>query len=483
MYTQLGALLIEVIYFGDILAARPAPYLREKLIIYDNLYSVLGMILTEILSIGDQFVKMPRKVFLEVLLAEQGLSTTVLYNIEEVIKLAQSFIKRPTKPMTLETINISDTRTSSVISSMVDEVFALGESFRKEATSIKIEVVKLYYTRNTLAMTYRREAINFTNILSKRFSTILTEEIDLGEFLQRLPTIVKLESIILYPIRRTVISFTKSERLGISGTLIKAPRLIFNEVLELPQTFNITLSTIKLELIKLRQTTIKRPMKYQTPESITVSDVRSTSVLSAMISEVLTVNDTIRRSISVPLIEKVKLTDVKCAKIVSFVTHETLAFTDSKYATLDRTLSEIILLPDSRYMSVLVERLEALLVATKIARVVRYSAFIESISITQSIIPRVSKSLSESISLGTSLTKSVSQVKLELITLGQRFNKKIHAHVLDLETISLSDTRDWYNNLVHRAETVIRQFTKTRTSERTDKEKTIKKITKDSKRE
>ena len=366
---------------------------------------------------------------------------------------------------TAEVINVIDTR-SVRLSKILSE---------------QIKIMREVFTKGVLS--YHAEAITIIDDVYSQFGAVLLEMIYFADSMIKRPAPYLAERLIIYDDVYSTLGMVLTEVFAIGDSLIKSPRKVFLEVLNAEQRLSTTVLTSFKETIKLFQTTIKRPMKYQTTESIVVSDARSVSVLSAMISEVLTVNDTLRRLISVPLIEKVKLTDVQCAKIVSFVAHEILALIGSEYATLNRTLSEVILLPDSKHISVLVERLEALLVATRIARVVSYSAFMEVISLTQSITPRVLKRFNESIIIGMGLTKSVSQVKLELITLGQRFNKILHARYLTLETITLADSRTWFNNLVHRIESVVRQVTKNQSSERSTKERVVKKTTKDSKRE
>ena len=599
MYSIFGMVLTELITFTDSIVKRPLPYMIEKLYFLPQLNRHYSQLFTELITISESITNLPSYILLESIEFIDSVTTRLSLIKTEIVNISSARFRAITTFKTeeiiiagsiystftmlfTELINLSDNLTKSLLISKVEQLLLAGIK-RVYATSYKTEIINVVDTitstfmwvltevlnlgltiigkptinkTETVTLTgtkiarptlYKIESINLYDIVFNVYGILLTEILSLGSTIINNPVVYFREGIILVGRRFAAYEFTLSELINIGDILINAPTLVFTELIHVSDILNTRLSMTKSEVLKLSQIITKRSMKYQDLETVSVSDTYHVSALTILITEALTIVDSTYRSVFRTMNEIVKILDEKCAKRVSFVAYEIIAMIDMRNATLDQSLQEVILVSDSIRPSMMLVRLEALLVSNTVTRYVMKLPFEEVINIEEAtVLPTIGRVLAEIISIGGGIGNIIVEHTLdrekiviyaeriqktivysafeeiltitstmgrtivnvspfvdsliissemgsttivlrafeEVIALSKTMNKIVHDYQLALESISIADSpKEWYNNIIHRLESVVKQVTKIRTSSRTDKEKSIKKITKDSKRE
>jgi len=545
MYSIFGMVLTELITFTDSIVKRPLPYMIEKLYFLPQLNRHYSQLFTELITISESITNLPSYILLESIEFIDSVTTRLSLIKTEIVNISSARFRAITTFKTEEIIIVGSIY--STFTMLFTELINLSDNLTKSLLISKVEQLLLAGIKRVYATSYKTEIINVVDTITSTFMWVLTEILSLGSTIINNPVVYFREGIILVGRRFAAYEFTLSELINIGDILINAPTLVFTELIHVSDILNTRLSMTKSEVLKLSQIITKRSMKYQDLETVSVLDTYHVSALTILITEALTIVDSTYRSVFRTMNEIVKILDEKCAKRVSFVAYEIIAMIDMRNATLDQSLQEVILVSDSIRPSMMLVRLEALLVSNTVTRYVMKLPFEEVINIEEAtVLPTIGRVLAEIISIGGGIGNIIVEHTLdrekiviyaeriqktivysafeeiltitstmgrtivnvspfvdsliissemgsttivlrafeEVIALSKTMNKIVHDYQLALESISIADSpKEWYNNIIHRLESVVKQVTKIRTSSRTDKEKSIKKITKDSKRE
>jgi hypothetical protein len=545
MYSIFGMVLTELITFTDSIVKRPLPYMIEKLYFLPQLNRHYSQLFTELITISESITNLPSYILLESIEFIDSVTTRLSLIKTEIVNISSARFRAITTFKTEEIIIAGSIY--STFTMLFTELINLSDNLTKSLLISKVEQLLLAGIKRVYATSYKTEIINVVDTITSTFMWVLTEILSLGSTIINNPVVYFREGIILVGRRFAAYEFTLSELINIGDILINAPTLVFTELIHVSDILNTRLSMTKSEVLKLSQIITKRSMKYQDLETVSVLDTYHVSALTILITEALTIVDSTYRSVFRTMNEIVKILDEKCAKRVSFVAYEIIAMIDMRNATLDQSLQEVILVSDSIRPSMMLVRLEALLVSNTVTRYVMKLPFEEVINIEEAtVLPTIGRVLAEIISIGGGIGNIIVEHTLdrekiviyaeriqktivysafeeiltitstmgrtivnvspfvdsliissemgsttivlrafeEVIALSKTMNKIVHDYQLALESISIADSpKEWYNNIIHRLESVVKQVTKIRTSSRTDKEKSIKKITKDSKRE
>jgi hypothetical protein len=240
-----------------------------------------------------------------------------------------------------------------------------------------------------------------------------------------------------------------------------------------------------VEIVKLIQIPIAWPMKYLNLEEITLVDARQASLLYNTSIEVITLADATMRDAMKFGIEQIRVADIRCSRGVSAIRTETLNVVDilckqcSPYAFF-----ESLLLSDVRMPMVVFNVSEALKILGTTIKAVSPLPLIDSIITVDGVNVKAKSYLLEVVNVIGTLGESVTvRMVTEVVRLVSQMNKIMPAQVLALETLVLTDTMTWFENIIHRLETKIRQFTDIKAEVKSTKETRIRKTVEETKRE
>jgi hypothetical protein len=525
----------EVITLVDLISHPFLHYLVEIITLPGSIYKTLTTTYKlDGITISDIRLAWPLKKIVEILnVFEATIISTIIKSFLEKLSVYESIIKHPNltraeivtvndlvslrniiQLRVLEVLNVIDTLTYPIFH-YISEIINLGR-----------EPVRVLITK------YQTERINIIDELYSLFGVLLIESLYIKDAIVKMP--MPFMNEILYTIDNliTVYSRILTEIVNLGDVLINSPTIVFAEVIYIKEIFARSVTRYIGDYIKLFETMIKRPMKYGTLEGVTLADTRQVSILHMFSTEVVTLADALMRNAMMFVTEQIRAADIRCSRGVSAIRSETLIVMDILRKELPISFLESILLSDVRTPVIVSFKSEALQIVGTITKAIESHLWPEMITLVEiknmtleglnlteygrqiffdnitdlgefaytkltatgkarmfkvlyeSPLIYITKYVSDTVTVTSFLSENVlARLSTEIVALAGNVIKIMPAQLLVLETIVLTDMRTWFNNIIHRLDTSIRQFTDIKAGVKTTKETKVKQITQETTRE
>jgi hypothetical protein len=525
----------EVVTLVDTLSHPFLHYLVEIITLPGSIYKTLATTYkSDSLTISDTYLAWPLKKLAEILnVYEATIISTIIKSFLEKLNVYESVIKHPNL-VRAEILQVIDpTVLKNAIQYRVLEVVTISDTLTRAAIHYAMELINLGREPVRVLITkYQTERINIIDDLYSSFGVLLLEVVYIKDTIVKMPRPFMNETLYLLDDLITVYSRILTEIIKVTDVLINAPTVVFAEVIYVKEIFVRSVIHYLGDYIKLFEDMTKRPMKYGTLEEVILSDTRQVSVLHRISTEVIALSDALIRNAMMFVFEQIRAADIRCSRGVSAIRSETLIVMDILRKELPISFLESILLSDVRTPVIVSFKSEALQIVGTVTKAIESHLWPEMITLVEiknmtltgldlteygrqiffdnitdlgeyaytkltatgkarmfkvlyeSPLIYVTKYVSDEITVTNFLSNNVlARLSTEIVALAGNVTKIMPAQLLVLEKVVLIDTRTWFDNLVHRLDTSIRQFTGIKSEVKSTKETKIKQITMETKRE
>ena len=525
----------ETVTLVDTLSHPFLHYLVEMITLPGAIYKTLATSYkTDGITISDTRIAWPLKKLAEILnVYEATIISTIIKSFLEKLNVYESITKLP-KLTRVEVLNVIDaTVLKNIVQPRVLEVITVSDTLKRLVSSYMIEIIKLGREPVKVLITkYQTERINIIDDLYSSFGVLLLEVVYIKDTIIKMPKPFMHETLYVIDNLITVYSRILTEIIYVKDVLLHVPTIVFAEAIYVKEIFVRSITHYLGDYIKLFEDMIKRPMKYGALEGMTLSDTRQVSILHRFTTEVVTLADTMMRNAMKFVTEQIRAADIRCSRGVSAIRNETLIVVDVLQKLVPMTVLESILLSDVRTPVIVSFKSEALQIVDTVTKAIESHLWPEMITLVEiknmtltgldltetgkkilltnitdvgeytytkltatgkarmfkvlyeSPLIYVTKYVSDGITVTNFLSENVlARLSTEIVSLAGNVTKIMPAQLLVLEKVVLIDTRTWFDNLVHRLDTSIRQFTGIKSEVKSTKETKIKQITMETKRE